>query len=205
MRKPVSTVFVVVWTAVVLGAVWMQIHFAEAVRYQQETEEYSEALTASYTAKVQDIDVDTLRELLGVAPEGAEAGPAADRKGTMLYLYASWCDFCRVHFPVLQSMQAGIEHAGVKLVTVSTDSMKEDLGKFVRYFQPTLQPLTPYRMPPEKRNEVVAFLNSIGISYQRGVPFTALLDAEGKVTFQGSGTVERERLLQEVDALTKNR
>lgn len=109
------------------------------------------------------------------------AGILDQAKGerTALFLYTSWCPYCRRALPEL--VKIAQEQPG-RIVAVSLD---KDDDTLMRYLNKTYEslPFAPYVWD---RSDIFARpLARFGIKPGRGIPFTALLDEYGYVHEQG--------------------
>lgn len=96
-----------------------------------------------------------------------------------LFLYTSWCPYCRRALPEL--VKIGKDHPG-RIIAVSLD---KDDDTLMRYLNKTYEsyPFEPYVWD---RSDIFARpLARFGIKPGNGIPFTALLDEYGYVHKQG--------------------
>ena len=140
--------------------------------------------------------LDATRLLTGVAPRERETFPRVDfasRSGarvttdqfhgrvTVVSIWASWCTVCRVELPALESMRHTIGDSAVAFVSINADRMAGSADRLLRELNlrvdyalggPTVS--TTYSTP--------------------GLPFTVLLDREGRVVQRWAGFTGPEQL-----------
>ena len=98
-------------------------------------------------------------------------------KATVLVFWATWCGPCRREIPTLQALS----EAGEQVVSISIDEQEEVLAPFV-----TKRALS-YPVLLGSRD----LLQSFGA---RGIPYTVVIDGEGRVVASYLGTVGRRVL-----------
>ena len=133
--------------------------------------------------------------VLGFAKASKASGPATysmisasqiasildEAKGqrTLVFLYTSWCPYCRKALPEIADIAR--DYPG-RVVAVSLD---KDADTLLRYVQKNYSdiPYTPYVWD---RSDIFAKpLQRFGIKPGNGIPFIALLDEHGYVYKQG--------------------
>lgn len=96
-----------------------------------------------------------------------------------LFLYTSWCPYCRRALPEL--VKIGRSHPG-RIIAVSLD---KDDATLMRYLNKTYESL-PFKPYVWDRSGIFARpLARFGIKPGNGIPFTALVDEYGYVHKQG--------------------
>lgn len=95
-------------------------------------------------------------------------------KPVILFIWTTWCPFCRVELSILQGKYKDIKGAGVELLAIDTGETKEKVEKFLS----------------NKNVEFPILLDSsskVAESYKViGVPTIALIDSQGKIRFNGN-------------------
>ena len=108
--------------------------------------------------------------------------------------WATWCKPCREEFPALVAAYKEFQPKGVEFITVSTDSSSES-----KKVSPFLQ---------EMRAEMPAFLLQVKNKYTMfslmpfwtgSLPFLVLYDADGKVSYAKTGTVDAQILKSQIE------
>lgn len=107
----------------------------------------------------------------------------ADAKGKVVYVdfWASWCGPCRQSFPWLNAMQAKYGAQGFQVVGINLDKKREDANAFLT--QTPAKFLIAYDVAGDTPK-------SYGI---KGMPSSALVDADGKVILLHAGFRDDER------------
>jgi thiol-disulfide isomerase/thioredoxin len=141
--------------------------------------------------------LDAFRLLTGIAPSEREAFAPfdlerlgsehrmtlADLEGkvVLMNVWASWCAPCRVEMPALDDLQRSIEHPDFRFITMNEDVMVGDAQAFLEehgFGFPVL--LGRGRLQRQ--------------FHYMGLPFTVLLDREGRVVQRWTGFAGEEQI-----------
>ena len=140
------------------------------------------------TPKVTRIDEAALKNLL--KPSG---------KPLLINFWATWCDPCREEFPDLVKIGADYKDK-INVITVSLDDLAEidnDVPKFLAQMKSEM-PAYLLKVPDEG-----AAIAVVSKSWQGGLPFTILFDADGNAIYEKQGKFNTAFLRNEIDkALT---
>ena len=96
----------------------------------------------------------------------------------VLHFWASWCPYCRGDIPKLLQIHEQNSSQGVTILTVSIDHDIEQLKAFVQ------RAGLPYSVISDTRSES-SLADAYGV---RGIPATYILDRDGRVAFQSTGS-----------------
>ena len=95
-------------------------------------------------------------------------------KPVILFIWTTWCPFCRAELVDLQGRYKGMKQEGIELLAVDTGETKEKVEKFLA----------------NKNMEFPVLLDSasgVANAYNIiGVPTLVLIDSQGKIRFQGN-------------------
>lgn len=104
----------------------------------------------------------------------------AKGKRAAVFIYASWCPYCRKTMPDI--IKIAQEHKG-QVITIAVDQDNDTLKRYLDKNFGAELPFTPIRWD---RSDILARpLARFGIKPGNGIPFTALLDEYGYVHKQG--------------------
>ena len=120
-------------------------------------------------------------------------------KITLVNFWASWCEPCRAEFPHMAELYSQFDRRDFDIAAISDDVSDPKMRAFVAEFRPRFPILVGGgRMKP--------------IYHYRGLPYSVLLDRQGRVIeriFGFGGDVEfqhlRETISKEIDADTAAR
>jgi len=104
---------------------------------------------------------------------------------TLVNFWASWCDPCRAEFPLMAELARGFDARDFQVVAISDDVDRGKMLAFVREFRPPFP--------------ILAGDGRMKATYQyRGLPYSVLLDREGRVIVRlfGFGGAEEFRHLR---------
>lgn len=104
---------------------------------------------------------------------------STDGKPTLLFIYASWCGYCKKQFPVVDAL-ARTHGKDFKLVALSLDNNPEALLRFLSIQQ---QPLSfePLILASGAEPDFENMLMSRGSNFTGGIPYTAIFTANGSL------------------------
>lgn len=110
----------------------------------------------------------------------------------LVNFWATWCPPCREEMPELSALAEAYQGKGLQVVGVSTD----DLGKMREYAlrHPVAYPLLSADM------QGMALAEALG-NRQGVLPYTVLIDANGKIILSHAGKIDRLTIEQAVSGL----
>ena len=110
--------------------------------------------------------------------------PATDNKATLLFLYASWCQFCKMQFPVIERM--GEEYSGkhVEIIGVSLDKDADAIARYLAKRGPNIA-FTTYQL--ENARNFGTFLEEKGAHFDGGIPHMLLFDNKANLVGEFKG------------------
>lgn len=113
---------------------------------------------------------------------GSWSPGTGDAKATLVNVWATWCVPCREETPELVKLAKQHEASGLEVVGISIDSPnhRAEIEKFIQEYQ------VPYPMAHDEQQRI-AGLFEVSI-----IPFSFLLDREGKVVWTHAGTLTAE-------------
>lgn len=126
--------------------------------------------------------------------DGSGARSLRDWKGKALLVnyWATWCQPCRKEIPLLVRLQAQYAARGLQVVGIATDETSEqDVRSFLKHMVVNY----PILMGTDEVGSMVAGFGGTLI----GLPYTVMLDADGKVLAIHAGELhpdEAEKLIQ---------
>lgn len=136
-------------------------------------------------------------QLIPITPDSLQRRlQSADGKIKVVNFWATWCIPCREEFPDLLRFYHTYQTKGVELLFVSTD-FPEDTSRCLRFLQKQGVTWPTYW----KQGKDEAFINAITANWSGALPFTALYDANGKLTFYHEGKISYQTLQQEVEKI----
>lgn len=124
-------------------------------------------------------------------------------KPTLLFIYASWCPYCKKQFPIVQAIQARYpaEKLGVAFISIDGDPYELSAFLMETYSE---APFTPYHVSDANRPEVDEVLAQYGFAPEGAVPHLMILDGQGKAAgeFKGltSVAILRKPILEAIES-----
>ncbi|WP_239690850.1 TlpA family protein disulfide reductase [Chromobacterium sphagni] len=106
-------------------------------------------------------------------------------KVTVLNFWATWCGPCREEMPMLNGLRKKLADKGVEVVGVALDN-KEQVAPFVQQLKITYPILLG-------NDETLDLMRSLG-NKTGGLPYTLVLDRNGKVAATLTGKLDEKRL-----------
>jgi thiol-disulfide isomerase/thioredoxin len=119
-------------------------------------------------------------------------------KPTMVFVYASWCSFCKQIFPSVVTLMRAKELDAFNMMFISLDSRFSALSEFV--VKSEYEGLfTPYILKQSSVNTLEASLQGLGGSYNGTIPYMAFFNADGKLVAENLGVVDKQALLTNIE------
>lgn len=123
----------------------------------------------------------------------------AQGRPTLMFVYASWCPWCKKQFPMLDALRMRFDDSKLQVAYVSIDDDAYALSRFLMEEFPE-KPFTPYHAAPDMKGDFYGTLADKGFSHSGSVPYLVLLDRDGKPAGEFRGLTEIPVLL---DAIRK--
>jgi thiol-disulfide isomerase/thioredoxin len=140
--------------------------------------------TALSLPKVTQIDAEALKNLL--KPNG---------KPLLINFWATWCDPCREEFPDLVKIGADYKDK-IDLITVSLDELSEINGDVPKFLAQMKFDAPAYLLKTPDEGAAIAVVSK---SWQGGLPFTILYNANGETVYIKQGKFKTEFLRAEIE------
>lgn len=102
----------------------------------------------------------------------------------VLNFWATWCKPCREEIPMLMQAQKELADQGVQIVGLAVDR-REPVERFAKAFNINYPVLIPMA-------GVVRLQDALGGG--PGLPFTVIVDRQGRIRARVAGRIDRERL-----------
>lgn len=115
-------------------------------------------------------------------------------KPLLLHIYASWCPYCRQQSPVIDDILHG-HGSNIDVLMLSLDQSPNQLAQFLMQKAQPL-PYTPYIISKRNAYKIRALIQKSGGSFDGGIPYTAIFNAEGKLVADFHGMRDKNALEQ---------
>lgn len=122
-----------------------------------------------------------------------ELAAAAKGKPLLMFVYASWCPWCKKQFPMIKALQLRFGD-DLHVAYVSIDDDAYALSRFLLEKQPT-QEFTPYHVAQEQQSDFYGALADYGFTHSGSIPYVILLDKNGERAAEFRGLTEIPVLL----------
>ncbi len=145
--------------------------------------------------KVSQIDVAQLRALL--------KGSGDAKKPLLINFWATWCDPCREEFPDLVKLNSEFTPQNVDFAFISLDDLaelKREVPKFL--IEMKADKISTYLLKTDNEEAAIASIDS---NWQGGLPFTVLLNSDGKVVYRRMGKINSETLHSELEKVASGK
>jgi thiol-disulfide isomerase/thioredoxin len=138
-----------------------------------------------------------IKSIIVVPPETLAQRFATSEKPTLLFVYASWCPYCRQVLPYLLHLQDTGALAQVNPLFLSLDGDKRPLAIYIVHAEYAGR-YTPYIISQWQGDAVKQSLQQLGSNYRGAIPYIALFDKEkliGEISGM-PGETQLQNLLQ---------
>lgn len=119
-------------------------------------------------------------------------------KPQMLFIYASWCPFCKRQFVSVNQIHSGFGHDNLTVHYISVDDDVWALAEFLDKHYPE-KPFKPFHVEALPRDAFYDVFRDMGFTVKGGIPLILLLDKQGKPAKQFTGLTEMKYLLENVE------
>jgi len=116
-------------------------------------------------------------------------------KPLLINFWATWCDPCREEFPDLVKIGADYKDK-IDLITVSLDELSEINGDVPKFLAQMKSDAPAYLL---KTPDEGAAITIVSKSWQGGLPFTILYNANGETVYIKQGKFKTEFLRAEIE------
>lgn len=148
------------------------------------------------TAPAQEIQVDVVS-----AKELKQLRKSSPGKVQLVNFWATWCGPCVDEFPELVELSRRYGSDGLQLVTVSANSPEErpQVVAFLQRFSP------PSRNLLFSSTDLYTMLKAFDSAWVETIPYTALVDRQGKIVFRKEGRIDKAELEAEISRVLASR
>ena len=119
--------------------------------------------------------------------------PRSDVRATILYVYTSWCPFCKMQRATMERLAQNQGPNGLQLIGLSFDKHAEEMEEHLSRLPKSA--FTTFWI--DNKLAVANGLRSKGANFDGGIPYIALLDTKGNLLEQYHGVTG-------LDVLEKN-
>lgn len=125
----------------------------------------------------------------------------AEKRPMLIKFWATWCGPCRVEFPHVVKLDAEYRARGLDVVIVSLDNfgaMDSRVADFLQVYKSTMP---SYLLDLPNRNQVAREMQKIAPQATGGLPFTVLVNKDGRAVYQRHGIISVPVLRARIDKL----
>lgn len=125
----------------------------------------------------------------------------AEKRPMLIKFWATWCGPCRVEFPRVVKLDAEYRARGLDVVIVSLDNfgaMDSRVADFLQVYKSTMP---SYLLDLPNRNQVAREMRKIAPQATGGLPFTVLVNKDGRAVYQRHGIISVPVLRAQIDKL----
>jgi thiol-disulfide isomerase/thioredoxin len=157
-------------------------------------------LPSSVTAspEVKNYAQSTLVELDGTGTDALLSQHSG--KPALLFVYASWCPYCKKQFAMLKALQSRYASDQLAISYIALDEDAYDLSRFLMDNYPQL-PFTPYHVSPANRESFSTTLIGHGFTPDGAIPHLLLFAPSGKPVKEFKGLTPIPELLDAVQGV----
>jgi thiol-disulfide isomerase/thioredoxin len=127
-----------------------------------------------------------INRMAELSPQAVTEKLTVAEKPVLLFVYASWCSYCREALPELLKIQEEGKMKGVEPIFLSIDEDRRKLAAYLIRSHYT-ERFTSYVMAPDQKGwPLIRALEGLSSHYNGGLPYIALF-RNGKPDFELSG------------------
>ena len=115
----------------------------------------------------------------------------SSENATVLFIYASWCPYCKQQIQIIQSLQKQGQ-APANILVVSIDRDREALAQ---YLLSQTEPFPTLSIPVDEHSSLQSWIQSMGGQFKGGIPFLAVITPDEKLVAQMPGLVDKATLI----------
>lgn len=144
-------------------------------------------------------EVKTYAEQKLVPMDGAhfrDLAAATKGKPMLMFVYASWCPWCKKQFPMVKALQQRFGD-DIHIAYVSIDDDAYALSRFLMKEYPKPE-FTPYHVSEESRSDFYGTLADHGFTHSGSIPYLILTDKNGGRAAEFRGLTEISVLLEAI-------
>lgn len=120
-------------------------------------------------------------------------------KPTLIFMYASWCVYCKKLMANIISLQNEGKINDINFLPISVDRKKTELSRYLlKYNYDKL--FTPYIIDERNENELKKIIVNKGGNYTPSIPYSIIFDTNGNVIEEINGVIGKISLLEKLNA-----
>lgn len=119
-------------------------------------------------------------------------------KPQLLFIYASWCPFCKRQFVSINQIHGAFGKDKLTVHYISVDDNVWTLAEYLDEHYPE-KPFTPFHVEALPREAFYDVFRDMGYTIKGGIPMTLLLDKDGKPVKQFTGLTEMKYILESIE------
>jgi thiol-disulfide isomerase/thioredoxin len=116
-----------------------------------------------------------------------------NQKNTFVFVYASWCAYCRQVMPDLVDLSRRGDLSHVNLLFLSIDNRQLKLATYIAQYG-YQDSFTPYMVKGSAVNSLENVLSATGATYRGAIPYMAVVSPAGRVLGEEIGLVTSSRI-----------
>ncbi len=118
------------------------------------------------------------------------------QKETVLFVYTSWCTFCKKQFPIMDDFARNTP--SIQIIGFSLD---KDMQALASYLSAKSAPPAFKTFQYNGAGSFAGYLKNKGSNFNGGIPYIAVFDRNGKLVKQATGvmTIESLRVATHLD------
>lgn len=153
------------------------------------------SVTHNYT----EIEVAQARAIPVVSTKAVLPAIIAENRPTLLFIYASWCPYCRQQFSVLSQLHAEYGH-NIHFTALSLDSDARQLNRFLVNI-PTPFFFDPVILKPTERHSFIRLMQDRGSHFDGAIPHIIVFTEDSAITFERVGLTRADTLVKAFNTL----
>lgn len=134
-----------------------------------------------------------------ITPSKIEEELNKSGKPTLMFMYASWCTYCKKLMANITSLKNEGKIDDINFLPISVDRRKTELSRYLlKYNYDKL--FTPYIIDDSNERELKRIIINKGGNYTPSIPYSVIFDIKGNVIEEINGVIGKISLQEKLNA-----
>lgn len=136
-----------------------------------------------------------------IEPEAVSGFLKQSEKPSMVFIYASWCTYCRSMMPIIHELWQRGDIDGSRLLLLSLDTSATDLSNYLLENRYAEMAGVPLMVRARQKDALKATLAGFGSGFTGGIPYTGIFAPGGMLRREVQGAVSKDSVIDQLQYL----